>query len=628
MKYNFTKLLQSGGSVRKYKGGGGSTKVSNTSNSGIFDRGKVNDSYLDVYDNIFNDPNFDVESFNNFLGDYYALRTGTGYSGDRAIKYNGVQDYQQRFNDYGFHTNAFQEGWEYNDPALADSGDRFGDSWKADPYYGAITHQRYANSFNDEELQRANERAKQKGFQWVEDDRASGIYTGDGRKFYRIEKLTPGNSDAGGEDGETPGASSTPSNTSGTKSTTETPGVKPVTFADRLNLMPPKPDPWTDWIPLSAQYGNDLISAARQKSLQEKMRFPLIEGPYLQHIKTNDYFRRAAMGQTAADMRHRAEMQNGSDMVTNLENARLADEQASQIELQAEGIKSEKDAQERQAFEETVNKNKQTAAAVANHNYAANTAAWNNILDARRRYDLAKTQATNSYIGNMYTSHGEWLKDTRINQQGWLKGYNGMLADQQIRAAQQRLIDARDFTKSAAYDAFKKDLINNLDSIDGLTAGQIELLNSEQDSPEKEELLQQIFQGDSAFAKNYRAQFERSLNDSWKDYTNEWYRIQNWLQAQNLMQPEIISNQGRYRPIKMSNVSPLYVGQVQPVIAGLAKGGTIRARYIDYQNHRQKEQQYQKTAQHKRNELSTKKLTNDLDRLSKEQMILLRSIFK
>jgi hypothetical protein len=46
---------------------------------------------------------------------------------------------------------------------------------------------------------------------------------------------------------------------------------------------------------------------------------------------------------------------------------------------------------------------------------AANAAAWNNILDANQRRDLARTTALNNYIGNMYSSHGEWLKDRRLN---------------------------------------------------------------------------------------------------------------------------------------------------------------------------------------------------------------------
>ena len=59
-----------------------------------------------------------------------------------------------------------------------------------------------------------------------------------------------------------------------------------------------------------------------------------------------------------------------------------------------------------------------------------------------------------------------------------------------------------------------------------------------------------------------------------------------------------------------------------------AKGGNVRARFIDYQNHINKEQQEATKNQQKRSEVATRKLTQDLDRLSREQMILLRSIFK
>ena len=71
------------------------------------------------------------------------------------------------------------------------------------------------------------------------------------------------------------------------------------------------------------------------------------------------------------------------------------------------------------------------------------------------------------------------------------------------------------------------------------------------------------------------------------------------------------------------NVTPTY----SPLFKH-ARGGSVRARFIDYQNHIQKEQQKQKELQHKRNQLVSKQLNADLDRLSKEQMILLRSVFK
>ena len=90
-------------------------------------------------------------------------------------------------------------------------------------------------------------------------------------------------------------------------------------------------------------------------------------------------------------------------------------------------------------------------------------------------------------------------------------------------------------------------------------------------------------------------------------------------QARDASQLARVNNQGVY-------ISPSY--NQYGYTTAYAKGGSLRTRYLDYQEHVNRENRESKRAQHRRDQLSTKKLDRDLDRLSKEQMILLRSIFK
>lgn len=385
------------------------------------------------------------------------------------------------------------------------------------------------------------------------------------------------------------------------------------------NPLPEKPEftPWTDWIPLSTQLGNDLMSAEYQADQQKKMRFPLMETPFLQHKVTNNYHLRTSMNQNANEMRDQtAARANSSDLRQTLDAMHQADVSAAQIANQAEQIKADTVFKERGIAEGTANKNKETGAYGANFNAKQNANVWNNILDANAKRDLRRTAALNSFTGNMYTSHGEWLKDQRLNDQQYLRGLNQYTANLYHQINYQDYADlTSDYTKSQAYKNFATAVGNS-------SGNDIADFDSDRynDLSRRDEYIKELWAGNSDLATQYQGMYNEEMLQAEKNYYDRFQQINNRLQAANLILPNRISNQGIYtNPRVTSTYSPLYT---------YAKGGSVKARFIDYQNHIQKEQQKQKELQHKRNQLVSRQLAADLDRLSREQMILLRSVFK
>ena len=605
MKYNFVKLLQGGG-------------VTNTSNSS-FDRSEVNKSYLDIYRQLFANNNFNLENFNNQLSKYYSLISGSGYSGDKAKKYEGTADYQMWFNDpigigVGFHTTPFMQGWSHTNNPLTDSGDNFDSGkWnKADDYVGAITKERRANFFNPEELVAQNALAKEFGMEWEEDPNAVSLPAENGgRKYYRLKKISDSldpnqKTISGNQENKPAGQTKAPKGNN-----------EDVTDLQNIPLNPPDKLPWTDYVPITVQATNNWLSAVRQANLQKQMRFPLQEAPFLQHKITNNYHLRTGMQQNANELRDLAAFRsNSSDLRQNLDNMYKYDTQASQIKNQAEQEKANKFAQETQISENVAHINEQTGVKVTNQDAQINAAAQNNILNANQQLAAQKAAVANDWIDKMTTSHGQNVLDNRLNQQAYQRG----LIDHAANIAQQNAYDeylnASDYKNSQAYKSLLAEITAAGQQAGG-SGKEIPGLNwtDYSDESKREAELERFWNSDSELASHYRTLFSKELEQAEKNLMNKYQLIGNRKAAYSLQFPYRLNNQGFYIP--GSFTTPTF-----------RRGGSVRARFIDYQNHTQIDQHNALKSSQRRSEQRQKALDKQLDRLSKEQLLLLRSIFK
>lgn len=402
--------------------------------------------------------------------------------------------------------------------------------------------------------------------------------------------------------------------------------VKDVTETDNnLNVQPKYPipgalkkqSPWTDWLPLTAQLSNDLISAQRQASLQKLKSFPLQEFSPKFHKVQNDYHLRTGMEQNASDLMGLSYLRsNSSDMTQNMDNIRKYDTEATGIRNQAEQKKADTTFREEQISEEMANQNKEGQTAIGNNNRMVLSSAWNNILDANLRQELANTAALNSYIGNMYTSHGEWLKDRRLNDLQYAQGTNEYLASVDAQKAYDEFNKLNEFN-SKAYTDFKNWFnTDQARDIEGFNAGAWEAAKAHGTT---EDYIKNLWRT-SKDALTYRDAWTKEQQDAEQKLINQLQMIRMHRNVAGLYLPATVTNQGLYRK-----------GQFAPTYQSIfshKRGGSVRARAIDYWEHIRKESQSTKKAQEKRNSDVNKKLQQDLDRLTKEQLILLRAIFK
>lgn len=587
MKYNFVKLLQTGG-------------VTNTSNSGTFDRNAVNQSYLDVYKDIFSNQDFNIDDYNSFLRTYYGLRNGSKYSGDKAIKYDGTADYQNRFNQFGFHTNPFMSGWAHTNKPLADSGDNFDTgAWKkADNYFGAITNERRANYFSDDELVAQNNLAKNYGLKWELDTDAGDLDAGSGRKYYKLTRLSNANQEPPAGDPK------------------EEPTNKNLNPAD-LPLNPPDRLPWTDLIPITAQATNNWLSAVRQANLQKLMGSPLEEAKHRQYKIDNDYHLRTSIQQNANELRDvTAYQSNSSDMRHNLNHMMQANTQAMYAENQAEAGKADRHHYTQEKALDTANFNNDAGVTTRNNNAITIEASKNNIINANQQLSAQKAAIANDWIDKTATSYGQNVLDNRLNQQA----YQRSLIDQTAAIAQQKAYDeylnASDYKNSEAYKSLLAEITAAGQEAGG-SGKEIPGLDwtAYDDENKREAELERFWNSDSELAGHYRTLFGKELEQAEKNLMNKYQLIGNRKAAYSLQLPYRLNNQGFYIP--WSFTTPTF-----------RKGGSVGARFIDYQNHTQRDQHNALKSSQRRSEQRQKALDKQLDRLSKEQLLLLRSIFK
>lgn len=390
-----------------------------------------------------------------------------------------------------------------------------------------------------------------------------------------------------------------------------------VTNLQNIPLNPPDKLPWTDWIPITAQARNKWLSTIRQANLQKQMRFPLQEAPFLQHKITNNYHLRTDIQQNANELRDLAAFRsNSSDLIQNLDNMYKYDTQASQIENQAEQEKANKFAQETQIAENVANTNKQIGAEVANRNTQSNAAAWNNILNANQQLAAQKAAIANDWIDKIATSYDQNVLDNRLNQQAYQRG----LIDHAANIAQQNAYDEylnkSDYKNSQAYKSLLAEIAAAGQEAGG-SGKEIPGLNwaDYNDESKRETELERFWNSDSELASHYRTLFGKELEQAEKDLMNKYQLIGRRKAAYSLQLPYRLNNQGFYIP--GSFTTPTF-----------RRGGSVIARFIDYQNHTQRDQHNALKSSQRRSEQRQKTLDKQLDRLSKEQLLLLRSIFK
>lgn len=614
MKYNFTKLLY-GDQIPKFQNPSGSitkTNVTFTSNApGWY--ATVGKTY---WNNILQDLNDKkVAQINEMQRRHYNLNRGNPVASE-VEKNIDVAQYQKDIQTNYEYVNSLgitsgRNGNRYSYASKTDSNDNSTSKWYADGLYGAQTDDRRLlgreGDYTEEELTALNTQLGEKGYQLQLDPTT---------KYYMIAKKTvSANSGSLGNDGVTLLQGNKYDSGLNSDDNDDNDDVLEEKEEPLLPFSPPKRQPWTDWIPLTAQLGNDLSAIEKQAALAKAKKFPLMQGYHLNANVTDAYHQRTAMKQNAAELRNIGALRsNSSDLARNLENLHRYDTEATNIENQAEQLKAQEFARTTQNVIETENKNKQIRNTVANTNAQSSASEYNNMLNAETYRIAARNKAINSAIGNVTTSYQNALLTDKINRAGYISAYNEYLA---ARKQQQILKNYReitsDFTKSKAYKDFVEAVKNH-------EHGTEDLPGFSGNDYQNEEKIKELWSGDTDIAKKYRALYDKEVADARKDVYTDLQVIKAKTRLSDAQYPIQLSNQG-FRSID---------SQFYPAYQYLYKsGGSVkRTRFIDYLNHIQKAEQFNKKQQSEVNKQAAQQLKYDLDRLNKEQLILLRSCFK
>ena len=376
---------------------------------------------------------------------------------------------------------------------------------------------------------------------------------------------------------------------------------------------------WTDWIPLTANLINDYASNLRSFNQEVKKKFPLQEAPYQQAIVTNNYAGRQIRSGIAANIRARANQNLSSNAEYNLALQQNAENQANQLEEQNALDQTQTFNATTNNVNATANLNNQRQAAAANVNTQQNAAAYNNIAAARQRLYKANNASLNSYNANMYTSHGNWLQNFRLEKARYeraLNDYNySKKATELYRTSGLEALEAENgIYNSNAFASFMKELENDttITGIIDTTTGEI--------SPE---LVKTWIENnpDDARVKRLQTNFQNEYNRIRSRYQNQLEELASERTLNNLSIKSTESNQGtRWGDIlreRRNKPNPLY-----------QKRGGRAARLIEYMEHYRKAQKDVADRNTETQKILWKQLDRDLDLIDKETLLLLKAAFK
>ena len=575
-----------------------------------------------------------VKAINNLQKAYEDLRKRKTISNlvefDQAVK-----DYQQRIiseipelNTMGITNGINNNRYTYAQKRISgDSADSNG-NWGTDGLWGSQTQDRTVLGYNgdwDESSDRytqMNEALKQYGFKVEKGLAGDNNYT----EAYYINPFAQPETQTEPEEPAETTTQTEPEKT--TEPTTQTEPVdSSVPSVLEFQQQPKRQStPWTDWAPLTTQLANNLLNNQRQYNNEIQKKFTLEEAPYKQGLVTNNYAARQIRSQMAADIRSRANRNLTSDSTTNQIQQNAA-------EAQALGLEDQNALDQTQEFNRTSkelqaigNENKAVESSVANYNRKQNAVAWNNILAARQKRDATNTAELNSYIGNMYSSHGQWLQNERmedarfqrdINDYNYQQGLQRLYNESGLEALEGGIQNSQAFGRFRSVIEHGGDTYNISLDENGKITDQA-LLDYIKANP------------NDAAVKSALSEYQSELDNANNLFTHKQQSLIAERQRANMLIPGTFSNQGtrfgdryiRHTVPGSTSTNPLYTESYK-------SGGKFRnARFIDYMNHYQKQQYFDRVETRKNQERLQKKLARDLDYLDKETLLLLKQIFK
>lgn len=507
------------------------------------------------------------------------------------------------------------------------SRDNWKHNWFADGFYGAETDDRRilgrvsktgVDDYTPEQILAINQRLRAKGLEMYLNETAEG-------KYYMLRPLSdPG--DQGGTPDD-PGAS--PAGPAGPALPQGPAGPQGPIFKKGPS-GPAKYPGWSDWIPLTANRVIDAIANTRTYLNDVLKSFPKVTGPYIQAKVTDAYAERQQLSQQAEEMRARGGINLSSDLQANLKQRDNYESQAAKFDDQAILAKAKEFAATTKNVNDVANQNIITGSKVENENLKVHSAAWNNIINARDARIEKERAAQKQYNLDMYTNFGEYLKTKRVNMD--LRNKQLLMTqykDQRAKAARpyaQLKSDPGSWDQMARF-AFElasdrelpAEVKKNPTYLRIIQAARSNQLPQALNDPNiKAFLVDQMSNGDTTVTRKYRQGYYNALS--------------NLERSTRLELEQLGANMGQ----NLANIWTYQTNQWGPTASTgsdrasvlMHKSGGKVDTLIDFVNDYRKEQISVRNNAQKRNKLISDNLNKQLDNLKKEELLLLRAVFK
>lgn len=379
---------------------------------------------------------------------------------------------------------------------------------------------------------------------------------------------------------------------------------------------PKAPDVWTDWIPHTAGLITDLVASTNNYREAAKQTVPL-QSTYKENTKVTDgYLYRQQYAKQAADIRAQANSQLTSDPVKNAK-IKLAYEQEAQKAIDKGNAISDTRYQESlQKAQEAENEYLKRSVQTANDNLNSLAANQRYIAAAKQKMNSEQATAMKTFGNNMYKDATSYIQAMKTNA-AYRKARANQLAFTQ--EAQKKQQDFRtlwdDPTNSEYYKNFAK-YIQTDDARSKIT-GEIPT-----EADKYDQWLRDLWDT-SELAESYRKSFTDAYDKAYQALSDELITLKSQYDFKDLDRNyyEIGSVVGPLTTI--SRTAP----KARRIVTTHAKGGKAE-RFIDYAKVAQKEMESSRRQVAEASKSNARVLNQQLERLTKEQLALLKEIFK
>lgn len=619
-RVDFSRIRRfSKGGVPKFKTPAGT--LSNTSNNAEDFWTNFNNDIITRWGQIAGDQNFNINDINTFLQQNRNLARTTGYDGTRAIYGQGVKQYQQDFhNKYGFgNTDSFWSRMNTAKNALntGDNRQASGQQFTGDDYFGTQTDYRRANYFSADELARANEAIKNRGWQFVLDDAQNEGHTvgSDGRQFYKLQEIP--------QTTTTTTTSTTPTTVAGT--TTEESSITPNEYQSAEYLPEYRKGIWTDGLHLAGIYGNNMIGALRDYNLEMKKQVPLHQASQQSAVVTDGYAERMLNKQSLAEARARNAVAAAN--TSNADAARqmqldFESQVGMQNEMQNNAVQAREYKASLQNAQQVADQNTANRTTVANQNRANLIAQRNAIIDARRKLNATKTAETAGLIQNLDASLNKFNLQEKMNRQYYNQAVNDYMFNKEKSAAYNEYSDILENGHlHAGYEGLVDHLLSGGDSALTNNAEDFAALQENRGDFTKTRAILEKYAKNNPEIATFLSKVDGLQKQAWGAYENKYNSLLANKSYANLFQKQYLgSYPGFERDYLNTNWTTLF--------PSYKKGGKVEDRFIKYVEHTRKVLKDQDDRNKHVQTQAQKKLLRDLDALDRETLLLLRSIFK